>query len=45
MDSSKRIFQDLETQIHRNKGDEKIFVTNVEESTDICSKEKGMHTI
>lgn len=27
------------------KGDGKIFVSNVEESTDICSKEKGIHTI
>ncbi len=27
------------------KGDGKIFVTNIEESTDICSKEKGIHTL
>ena len=27
------------------KGDGKIFITNVEESTDICSKEKGIHTL
>ncbi len=27
------------------KGDGKIFVSNIEESTDICSKEKGIHTI
>ena len=27
------------------KGDGKIFIMNVEESTDICSKEKGIHTI
>jgi nitrogen regulatory protein P-II 1 len=27
------------------KGDGKIFVSNVEESTDICSKEKGIHTL
>ncbi len=27
------------------KGDGKIFVSNIEESTDICSKEKGLHTI
>ena len=27
------------------KGDGKIFVINVEESTDICSKEKGIHTL
>ena len=27
------------------KGDGKIFVTNVEESMDICTKEKGIHTI
>ncbi len=27
------------------KGDGKIFVSNVEESTDICTKEKGIHTL
>ena len=27
------------------KGDGKVFVSNIEESTDICSKEKGIHTI
>ncbi len=27
------------------KGDGKIFVSNIEESTDICSKEKGIHTL
>jgi nitrogen regulatory protein P-II 1 len=27
------------------KGDGKIFVTNVEESMDICTKEKGIHTL
>lgn len=27
------------------KGDGKIFVTNIEESTDICTKEKGIHTL
>ncbi|MFB5630033.1 MAG: P-II family nitrogen regulator [Nitrosopumilaceae archaeon] len=27
------------------KGDGKIFISNVEESTDICSKEKGIHTL
>jgi nitrogen regulatory protein P-II 1 len=27
------------------KGDGKIFVSNIEESTDICTKEKGLHTI
>ena len=27
------------------KGDGKIFVTNVEESMDICTKERGIHTI
>lgn len=27
------------------KGDGKIFLTNVEESTDICTKEKGIHTL
>ena len=27
------------------KGDGKIFITNIEESTDICTKEKGIHTI
>lgn len=27
------------------KGDGKIFITNVEESTDICTKEKGIHTL
>ena len=29
----------------RTKGDGKIFITNVEESTDICTKEKGIHTL
>lgn len=29
----------------RTKGDGKIFVSNIEESTDICTKEKGIHTI
>jgi nitrogen regulatory protein P-II 1 len=28
-----------------SKGDGKIFISNVEESTDICSKEKGIHTL
>jgi len=27
------------------KGDGKIFVSNIEELTDICSKEKGIHTL
>ncbi len=27
------------------KGDGKIFVSNIEESTDICTKEKGIHTL
>ena len=27
------------------KGDGKIFISNVEESTDICTKEKGIHTL
>ena len=27
------------------KGDGKVFVSNIEESTDICSKEKGIHTL
>ena len=27
------------------KGDGKIFISNIEESTDICSKEKGIHTL
>ena len=27
------------------KGDGKIFITNIEESTDICTKEKGIHTL
>ena len=27
------------------KGDGKIFMMNVEESTDICTKEKGIHTL
>lgn len=29
----------------KTKGDGKIFISNVEESTDICSKEKGIHTL
>lgn len=29
----------------KSKGDGKIFVTNVEESMDICTKEKGIHTL
>lgn len=29
----------------RTKGDGKIFITNVEESTDICTQEKGIHTL
>ena len=29
----------------KSKGDGKIFVTNIEESMDICTKEKGIHTI
>ncbi len=28
-----------------SKGDGKIFVSNVEESMDICTKEKGIHTL
>jgi nitrogen regulatory protein P-II 1 len=28
-----------------SKGDGKIFISNIEESTDICSKEKGIHTL
>lgn len=27
------------------KGDGKIFISNIEESLDICSKEKGIHTL
>ena len=27
------------------KGDGKIFVSNIEESTDICTQEKGIHTL
>ena len=27
------------------KGDGKIFISNIEESTDICTKEKGIHTL
>ena len=27
------------------KGDGKIFISNIEESTDICNKEKGIHTL
>lgn len=34
-----------DTACTRTKGDGKIFVTNVEESTDICTKEKGIHTL
>jgi nitrogen regulatory protein P-II 1 len=29
----------------KTKGDGKIFITNVEESTDICTQEKGIHTL
>ncbi len=29
----------------KTKGDGKIFITNVEESMDICTKEKGIHTL
>ena len=28
-----------------SKGDGKIFVSNIEESMDICTKEKGIHTL
>ena len=28
-----------------SKGDGKIFITNVEESMDICTKEKGIYTL
>lgn len=28
-----------------SKGDGKIFVSNVEESMDICTKERGIHTL
>ena len=33
------------TACSRTKGDGKIFITNVEESTDIYTKEKGIHTL
>ena len=29
----------------KSKGDGKIFVSNIEESMDICTKEKGIHTL
>jgi len=33
------------TACSRTKGDGKIFITNIEESTDICTQEKGIHTL